>query len=105
MSVKIDEYRRFIYFSILILILILNGNSILIGISKYTYIISKKDNEFQSVAGTSGVKVVIIKDESENKVYVKVINYLFITKKKIIYNLDNISFKVNSNKKKFITYS
>jgi len=45
-------------------------------------------------------KIVIIKDESENKVYIKVINYLFIEKKKIIYNLDNINLNIiNSNQK------
>ena len=39
-------------------------------------------------------KIVIIKDESENKVYIKLLNYLFIERKKMEFNLDNINFNV-----------
>ena len=47
-------------------------------------------------------KIVIIKDESENKVYIKLLNYLFIERKKIEFNLDNINFNVIFAKGKYI---
>ena len=47
-------------------------------------------------------KIVIVKEESENKVYIKLLNYLFIERKKIVFNLDNINFNVIFSKQKYI---
>ena len=47
-------------------------------------------------------KIVIIKDESENKLYFQLLNYLFIKRKKLTFNLDDINFSVTYTKKKYI---
>ena len=39
-------------------------------------------------------KIVIIKDESENKVYIQLFNYLFIKRKEFVLNFDYINFNV-----------
>jgi len=47
-------------------------------------------------------KIVITKDESENKIYIQLVNYFFINKKDIVINLNNISFNVIYSNKKYI---
>ena len=39
-------------------------------------------------------KIVLIKDESENKIKIQVINYLFTKRKKFEIGLENINFSV-----------
>ena len=47
-------------------------------------------------------KIVIIKDESENKVYIQLFNYLFIKRKEFALNFDYINFNVIYFNKKYI---
>ena len=48
------------------------------------------------------LKIIMIKDESNNKIYLKLINYLCITRKKYIYDLDCVNFKTILSKKNYI---
>ena len=47
-------------------------------------------------------KIVIMKDESENKIYIQLLNYLFIKRKEIILNIYYINFKVIYFNKKYL---
>ena len=47
-------------------------------------------------------KMVLIKDESENKIKIQVINYLFTIRKKFVIDLENINFRVIHYNQKYI---
>ena len=47
-------------------------------------------------------KIVIIKDESENKVYIKLINCLCIKRKKLVFDLDKVNFNVIFSNQQYI---
>ena len=47
-------------------------------------------------------KLVIIKDESDNKIYINLVNYLSIKREKYVFPLDNISFNVILSEQKYI---
>ena len=47
-------------------------------------------------------KIVLIKDESENKIKIQVINYLFTKRKKFEIDLENINFSVIHYNQKYI---
>ena len=47
------------------------------------------------------LKIVIIKEKSQNKIDIKIINYLCLTRQKYDFDLDSVNFKVILSKKKY----
>ena len=99
-KLEIPFHKNYIFFSYMIissLLIYLPVISVLTIFVPFVLII-----EILLILYYGNNKIVIIKDESDSKIYINLVNYLSIKREKYVFPLDNISFNVILSKKKYI---